>query len=81
MKINYKGCEIEVKREKCLAGYDLIYYNIFDDGFEVTSGFSEGEDKVRDFANDLKNIVDDYREHPQDYDDDYVYGENELYGY
>lgn len=68
MKINYKGCEIEVTREKCLGGWNELFYSVFDDGFEVTSGFSEGNDKIKDFANGLKNLVDDYRKNPEDYE-------------
>ena len=68
MKGKYKGCEIEVTKEKCLGGWDMLFYSIFDDGFEVASGFSEGEDTIKDYYNSLKNIVDDYREHPEDYD-------------
>lgn len=68
MKINYKGCEIEVIREKCLGGWNQLFYSVFDDDFEVTSGYSESEDTVKEFANDLKHIVDDYRENPEDYE-------------
>lgn len=68
MKGTYKGCEIEVTKEKCLGGWDMLFYSIFDDGFEVTSGFSEGEDTIKDYYNSLKNIVDDYKENPEDYD-------------
>ena len=68
MKGKYKGCEINVTKEKCLGGWNMIYYSIYDDGFEVTSGFSDSEDKVRDFYNDMKEIVDDYRLHPEEYE-------------
>lgn len=68
MKGTYRGCEIEVTREKCLAGYNMLFYNVFDDGFEVASGFSEGEDTIKDYFEHLKGIVDDYKEHPEEYD-------------
>ena len=68
MKIIYKGCEIEVTREKCLGGWDMIYFYVFDDGFEVTSGFSETTDTVREVIKDMKKLVDDYRTHPEDYE-------------
>jgi len=45
-----------------------LFYNIFDDGYEVTSGFSEGEDTIKDYFKYLKNIIDDYKEHPEDYE-------------
>ena len=62
MKTTYRGCEIEVIRED-----GVLFFNVFDDGFEVTSGFSESSDTVRDFIKGLKELVDDYREHPEDY--------------
>lgn len=68
MKTTYKGCEIEVTRDKCLGGENMLFFSIFDDGFEVTSGFSETSDTVRDFINDLKEVVDDYRENPEEYE-------------
>lgn len=63
MKGVYKGCEIEVGRDEC----DFLVFSIFDNGYEVTSGFSEGRDSVKDYFNYMKTIVDDYKEHPEDY--------------
>lgn len=68
MKGIYKGCEIEVTREKSITGEKMLFYNVFDDGYEVTSGFSEGEDTIKDYFESLKNVVDDYKEHPEDYE-------------
>lgn len=68
MKGKYKGCEIEVTRNKSITGDVMIFYSIFDDGFEVDSGYSEGEDTIKDFYNAMKRKVDDYREHPEDYE-------------
>ena len=69
MRTKYRGCIIEVVREKYMSGYSMLFYSVFDEGYEVTSGFSESEDSVRDFANDLKHLVDDYRENPEEYGD------------
>ena len=77
MKIKYRGCEIEVTREKCLGGWNELFYSVFDGDFEVVSGFSEGDDKIKDFANNLKELVDDYRENPEDYVDDFNDEDNE----
>lgn len=63
----YKGCEIEVKREKSLSGDDMLFFSIFDHNLEVSSGFFEGEDTVKDYLNSLKHVVDDYRENPEEY--------------
>jgi hypothetical protein len=73
MKGKYKGCDIEVTRDKCLGGWDMLFYSIFDDGFEVTSGFSDSSDKIKDFYNDLKEVVDDYRLNPKHYEPDWEY--------
>lgn len=62
MKKIYKGCEIEVTRDS-----DILYYSIFDDGYEVIYSFSEGRDTVRDMLKSLENVVDDYLEHPENY--------------
>lgn len=41
MKVaSYKGFEIEVKRERCLGGWDMVYFSVSrnSDGTEMTSG-------------------------------------------
>mgnify|MGYP000958295245 CR=1 FL=1 len=68
MKRTYKGCDITVTREKALAGYDMLFYSVFDNGYEVTSGFCDSADKVKDFMQDMCALVDDYREHPEQYE-------------
>ena len=68
MKGKYKGCEIEVTKEKSITGEKMLFYNVFDGGYEVTSGFSEGEDTIKDYFESLKNVIDDYKEHPEDYE-------------
>ena len=67
MKTTYKGCEIEVFRDQCLGGWEMLFYSVFDGNYEVTSGFSETSDTVREFIKDLKEMVDDYRKHPEEY--------------
>lgn len=60
MKTIYRGHEIEAKREKCLAGYKLLYFSVFrvEDGYECTSGYTTGDDTVKDFTDHLKKRVD-----------------------
>lgn len=60
----YRSCDIEVIR----CGCEFLSYSIFDDDYEVTSGFSESKDTVRDYFGYMKMIVDDYKEHPKDYE-------------
>ena len=56
---------------KCVVQINFVeqtkYKGIFDDGFEVTSGFSESNDTIRGFIKDLKELVDDYRNNPDEY--------------
>lgn len=61
MKVSYRGHEINVYREKCLAGYKLLYYSVFreSDQFECTSGYSEGCDTVRYWIKYLKERIDE----------------------
>ena len=63
MKGKYKGCDIEVG----LDSSSFLTFSIFDDGYEVTSGSTNGRDTVRDYFSYMKSIVDDYKEHPEDY--------------
>jgi len=66
MKTKYRGYEIEVKREKCLAGYDLLYFTIYriSDGYECLCSFEDSSEKVRDKIKQLKERVDN--EHLED---------------
>ena len=52
-----------------MGGETALYYSIFrkSDGFEVTSGFSYGTDKIKDFVGYLKDVVDDFHLDPQAY--------------
>lgn len=72
MKIKYKDFQIEATRERALGGWDNIYYSIMriSDGWFLEDNFSTGEDDLKDFVNDLKNVVDDYILHPEDYEDE-----------
>jgi hypothetical protein len=76
MKVIYRNCEIDCTREKALSGDVMLFYSVFDLGvydkdFEITSGFSEGEDTVREYVRHLKQVVDDYIENPDMYTDVY----------
>lgn len=62
MKGKYKGCDIEVG----LDSSGFLTFAVFDNGYEVTSGFSDSNDTVRDYFSYMKSIVDDYKEHPED---------------
>jgi hypothetical protein len=71
MKVIYRDCEIEVTKEKCTAGYDMIFYSIFnEDGLELASSFSDSDETIYDFMEDLKFIVDDYRDNPWEYEEE-----------
>lgn len=68
MTTMYKGCKIEVTKEPCMGGYPMLFYCIYDGDYEISSGFSETEDTVREYTQGLKLVVDDYRERPEEYD-------------
>jgi hypothetical protein len=71
MKLDYKGFEIEIDKRKSVAGDELLYYSAFriSDQFELDSGYSE-TGIVNEWIENLKNMVDDYLENPEQYEDD-----------
>lgn len=60
MKVSYRGHEIKVTREKCMAGYPLLYFSIFreSDLFECMSGYEDSAETVRDKVKQLCERVD-----------------------
>lgn len=59
MKTSYKGHEIEAKRDRCGAGYDLVFYAIFDKKNELIDGGSiDSGESVREVMKNLKGRVD-----------------------
>lgn len=58
MKGKYKGCDIEVG----LDSSGFLTFAVFDNGYEVASGFSDSSDSVRDIkdqptAYDIDGVV------------------------
>lgn len=69
MIVKYKGYEIDVKREKCLAGYDLLYYSVYTpDGEEIICSFEDSAETVREKVKHMKGCVDDHIENPGDWE-------------
>lgn len=62
MKVLYRGFEIDCHREKCMAGYELLYFTVYrkSDGYELICDFTSGSDTVRDFVGYMKNRVDGF---------------------
>lgn len=58
MKAKYKGYDIEVKRDDCLAGYSLLYYSILKDGYEYDYRFEDSNETIHDAIEYLKKDVD-----------------------
>jgi hypothetical protein len=60
MKISYRGYEIDVRREICLAGYPLLYWSIFReaDGLECAAGYEDSAETVREMLKNLRSRVD-----------------------
>lgn len=70
MRVSYKGFEVEVKRDKCLAGYSMLYYTVFqiESGFCLADGFEDSSETTRGKVKQLKLLIDDYIENPDGYD-------------
>lgn len=68
MKVNYRGFEIDAHREKCMAGYPLLYFYVMrkSDGFFVEDAFTEGSDTVRDYIGYMKDRVDGFIADPKE---------------
>ena len=58
MKVEYRGHEIEVKRERCLGGWSMLYYSIMLYGYECLSNFEDSAEKVATMIKYLKQRVD-----------------------
>lgn len=71
MKSHYKGFELEAHREKCLGGWSMLYYSAVreSDGWEIISSFMDSSDTVREIIKDLKQSIDDYLLHPEDWEE------------
>ena len=64
MKIEYRGFELEVKKERSLGGDYPLYitaYRLKDD-YEYISSYEYSEEKVKDRMDSLKNNINDYYE-------------------
>ncbi|WP_137743315.1 hypothetical protein [Robertmurraya siralis] len=71
MKVDYKGFEINVEREKALGGWDSTYYTVMEkkNGFFLVDSFSDSNDTVREWIKDLKKRVDEYLENLEEWED------------
>ena len=60
MRKSYRGFEIDVRRERCLGGWPLLYYRITreHDGYEAVCSFEDSAERVLDKINQLKSRVD-----------------------
>lgn len=60
VKASYRGHEISVTRERCLAGYPILYYSIVreSDGYECMSGLEDSSETVRDKVRQLRERID-----------------------
>ncbi len=60
MKVSHRGHEIEVKRDRCMGGWSVLYYSIFreSDGYECLSGFTEDTSSVREYVGYMKERID-----------------------
>jgi hypothetical protein len=59
MKCNYRGFELEVKREKCLGGWDQVYTTAYLDGYELICEHSEDKTNISSLMKSLKRYIDE----------------------
>ena len=59
--VEYKGYEIDVRRERCAAGYKLTYYAVarISDGLVLIDSFMDSEDSLDTVVKAMKKHVDD----------------------
>lgn len=71
-KTLYKGFEINISREPSLSGDMYWYYHIIEpNGVFIVDSFTCSDDSYQTILEDMKATVDDYIEHPEDYEDDF----------
>jgi hypothetical protein len=72
LKVDHRGYEIEVKREKSMAGWSMLYYSIVrkHDGYVPVDSFCDSDDTVPTMVKQLKNRID------SELEDDDPWGEN-----
>lgn len=60
MRQNYRGHEIDVRRERSLGGDVLLYYTIVrvSDQYVPVESFTTGSDTVRDYVRYMKKRID-----------------------
>ena len=70
MKVKYKDFILEAHKEKCLGGWNTIYYSAVrdSDGWFLDDGFSDSDDILKTIINGEKITVDDYYENPNNYE-------------
>jgi len=66
MIAKYKGYYIEVTREQCTAGYDLLYYSVtrISDGYTPLCDYEDSAESVKGQIANLKERIDN--EHKTD---------------
>ena len=81
MKINYKGFEIDVYRDECMAGYDLVYRSIYciEDGYELWADFCDDNDTIKTHIQSMKFQVDEYLKDPEQYEKGFEDGKEKGY--
>ena len=66
MIVNYKGFGINIAREKCMAGYSLLYYSVYTpDKEEIICSFEDSAEKVKTMIKHMKMRVDEYISNPE----------------
>lgn len=66
MTATYRGYEISVKREKCLSGWQMLYFSVMrlSDGWFCMDSFEDSAETVRGKMKQMKRRIDN--EHTTD---------------
>lgn len=59
-KVEYKGFEIEAKRELSLSGEKLLYFSVYriSDGYECVCDFEDSKETIKNKIEELKQTID-----------------------
>lgn len=60
MKQTYRGHEISVTRERCLGGWDMLYYSVYrlSDGYCCVENFEDSDERVPDMVRHMRERID-----------------------
>lgn len=68
-KLVYRGCEIEINIKTLMDPNKFLYFSIFDNGSNISSGAFEPDTTIRDVFETLRTTIDYHRYDPNNFED------------